>query len=354
MTDKYPDIVSLVPLMAPGVSSFILDAEVVAMDAVTGAVASFQTLSERKRKNVEEDSVEVQVCVMAFDLMFIDGVSLIKEPFRVRRDRMRKAFTPVDKRFAFVEQIESSEPDEIEAFLTRSLLSGCEGIMVKVLDPPPAVSTNKRSPHLSSYEPDKRSDAWLKVKRDYLSHLADTFDLVPIAGWMGTGRKAGWWSPVLLACWNNRTETWESFCKCISGFTDQFYKDMQKRYTPESGRLLPGPKPYFAVSDSMHPDVWFRPSEVWEIRGADLTVSPVHQAARGMVDEGRGISLRFPRFIKLREDKGIEDATTPEQIVEIFEKQRIRGPAIAHVDAADEAERSPREADEEDDREGGG
>lgn len=50
----------------------------------------------------------------------------------------------------------------------------------------------------ASYEPDKRADSWLKVKKDYLDNLGDSLDLVPIGAWHGSGRKAGWWSPILL------------------------------------------------------------------------------------------------------------------------------------------------------------
>ncbi|TPX59131.1 hypothetical protein PhCBS80983_g02663 [Powellomyces hirtus] len=326
MTDKYPDIITLIPsIITPSTTSFILDAEVVAIDEA-GAVASFQTLSNRARKNVAEGEVKVKVCVYAFDLMFLNGVSLITESFRTRRDAMRKAFVPVEKRFAFVEQLESKEPDEIQAFLTQSLQNGCEGIMVKILDTPSTTSTSTRRSLLATYEPDKRTESWLKVKKDYLSTLADSFDLVPIGAWYGTGRKATWYSPILLACWNPETECFESFCKCMSGFSDAFYKSMKDRYSPESGKLLPGPKSYFTISDSQRPDVWFLPSEVWEIRGADLTVSPVHQAAMGKVDEAKGISLRFPRFIKVRDDRSVEDATTPDEIVHMFTRQRVRGP----------------------------
>ena len=67
--------------------------------------------------------------------------------------------------------------------------------------------------------------------------------------------------------------------------------------------------------------MWFSPSEVWEIRGADLTISPVHRAACGHLHESRGCSLRFPRFIQTRDDKAPEDASGPEVIVSLYNAQ---------------------------------
>lgn len=79
---------------------------------------------------------------------------------------------------------------------------------------------------LSSYEPDKRCESWLKVKKDYVDGLSDSLDLVPIGAWYGLGRKAGWWSPVLLAVYDAEAGTYTALCKCISGFTDAEYKSI--------------------------------------------------------------------------------------------------------------------------------
>jgi len=74
---QYPDIVTLIGEMYgndSGLSSFVMDAEVVAIDPADGSLKTFQELSYRARKDVQLADIKVSVCVFAFDLMYHNGV----------------------------------------------------------------------------------------------------------------------------------------------------------------------------------------------------------------------------------------------------------------------------------------
>lgn len=368
ITQQYPDLVSLVPrIKGCGVENFIMEGEVVAVDRATGELKNFQTLTNRARKDVAAGNITVDVCLFAFDLMYLNGQSLLDQPFRRRRELLRSRFVEIPHHFTWVKSMDATSQDSeaVLEFFKSAIDSKCEGLMIKILDNiEPAADENsnqdlsaqkgrrlgrgeetakkspvekfappekrsRRKPLLATYEPDKRLDSWLKVKKDYSASF-DTLDLIPIAGWHGQGRKAKWWSPILLAVRNEETGCLEAVCKCMSGFTDAFYRANKEFY--DNGEVSGEPKNTHAQKPSFveyagHPDVWFEPQEVWEVGFADITISPTYTAAIGLVHEDKGLSLRFPRFLRKREDKGIDEASSSEFLAALWRKQEARAPA---------------------------
>lgn len=344
MTTKYPDIVHLVKCIfkdQPQLQSFIIDSEIVAIDPSDGGLKSFQELSNRARKDVEMNDINVCVCVYAFDLMYLDGEVLLAQPFRERRSLLRSRFPPFlpsDKGAGRLDHVESCESeagkDAIEEFWQKAIESRSEGLMIKLLssgarqEDGTQKGNGKRKALSATYEPDKRTYAWLKLKKDYVVGLGDTLDMVPIGAWHGNGRKAGWWSPVLLAVRDPRNDCFVAVCKCMSGFSDAFYKEMVAHYSEGSDNCSRQPL-WETNTGGFRPDVYFRPHEVWEIRGADITLSPVSVAALGLSSSSRGLSLRFPRFIKTREDKSPEQASTTNFLAQIWQDQQGQSKATA-------------------------
>uniref|UniRef100_A0A7S4PA64 ATP-dependent DNA ligase family profile domain-containing protein n=1 Tax=Paramoeba aestuarina TaxID=180227 RepID=A0A7S4PA64_9EUKA len=160
----------------------------------------------------------------------------------------------------------------------------------------------------------------MKIKKDYLEGATDSLDLVPIAAYFGKGKRTGVYGGFLLACYNDTEDTYQTITKIGTGFSDE---DLVKWTEKLKETVLPSPPNYFDISDSNKPDVWFEPTYVWEIRAADLSLSPAYMAAIGIAAPDRGISLRFPRFLRLREDKAPSDATNADQVVDMYYSQSL-------------------------------
>ncbi|GJQ09808.1 hypothetical protein GpartN1_g1599.t1 [Galdieria partita] len=316
-TPKYPDIVESIKFALSKnntVTSFIIDSEVVAYDPETNAMKSFQELQGRARKEVKIEDIKVPVCIFAFDILFLNGESLLKWSLKDRREKLFDTFSTIQGKFQFTTSKVFTDWEGVDEMMDEAIKAGCEGLMIKAL-----------TGEYSSYEPCNRSQNWLKMKKDYMNSIGDSLDLVPIGAYYGRGKRSGVFGAFLLACYNSETEEFQTVCKLGTGFSDEFLSSITKFY--KDGHILAEPKPYYGVSDTpaIRPDVWFEPCQVWETRCADLTMSPSHTAAKGMLsEEDKGVALRFPRFIRIREDKPVDDATTADQIVELYCNQKSK------------------------------
>ncbi|VIO94830.1 DNA ligase, putative [Brugia malayi] len=255
-TDKYPDLKELLKqIMDEETTSFIIDSEIVAFDPIHETILPFQILSTRKRKNVGDSEIKVKVHVFMFDLLFWNGQSLTKSPYRKRREMLQRHFKEVGGVCGFVASKDTEDTEQISEFLDDAIKGNCEGLMIKTLDVD------------ATYEIAKRSHSWLKI---------------------GTG------------------------------LTDD---DLRQQHQYFEELRIEKARPYYSYDSSLKPDVWFDPKIVWEVKAADLSISPKHFAARGIVDLEKGISLRFPRYIRRRTDKTPEEATTSQQIADMYNNQ---------------------------------
>ncbi|KAH7930944.1 ATP-dependent DNA ligase [Leucogyrophana mollusca] len=308
MSKKYPDLVEQLPhCIKASTKSFVLDAEAVAIDKTTGKLMPFQELSKRKRKDVKVEDIQVRVCLFAFDLLYLNGEPLLQKPLSERRELLREHFQIVTGEFDFAKSSDSETTEEIQTFLEESVKDGCEGLMVKMLDS-----------DASYYEPSRRSVNWLKLKKDYLAGVGDSLDLVVVGGYYGKGKRTNVYGAFLLACFDAESEEYQTICKIGTGFSEEMLQTHWDTLRPLEISKARGD----VKVGGAKPDIWFEPKIVWEVLTADLSLSPIYTAAQGLVEE-RGISLRFPRFIRVRDDKSADDATGPEQIAEMYERQAL-------------------------------
>ncbi|KAF0382843.1 ATP-dependent DNA ligase [Gigaspora margarita] len=306
---KFPDVLEILSsIVKPGTKNFVLDCEIVAWDPEKNCLLPFQILSTRKRKDVKESDIKVSVCLYAFDLLYLNGESLLQKSFTERREHLYNAFQEVEGKFSFARHMNASNVEEIQAFLDESVKGSCEGLMVKILDGPE-----------SSYEPSKRSRNWLKIKKDYISGgIGDSLDLVVVGAYLGRGKRTSVYGTFLLACYDPDNEEYQTICKIGTGFSDA---SLETHFKFLKEREIHEPKKYYNYDKGAKPDVWFEPCQVWEVKTADLSISPIYKAGLGKVDPSKGISLRFPRFIQIREDKKPEDATTSDQVADMYRSQ---------------------------------
>jgi DNA ligase 1 len=307
VTHHYPDITGAIGSTIA--NEAILEAEVVAINPLTGEYLPFQELMHRRRKYEINQAVEdYPVSLNFFDVLYIDGQDTTSLPYFKRRKIIANLLQNVkkDDKIRIVPQTIIKKTTEIERFMALAIENGCEGLMLKQLS--------------STYRAGAREFAWIKLKREYRSDMADTADLVIVGGLFGRGRRVGKYGALLLASFDSESDKFKSVCKVGTGFTDEQLKQI---YENLEGHIISHRHP--RVDSWMEMDVWFEPKIVIDVIASEITLSPSHTAAMDRIRKGYGLALRFPKFTgKIRYDKNPEDATNVNELISMYKAQMKR------------------------------
>ena len=297
----------------------IVEGECVPIDPETDELLPFQEISRRRGRKYDLERLqrEVPVALFLFDILLDGKEECLNESLPERRRRLEGLVKP-DGIVRLAEQAVVDTVPVAQAFFDSAIAAGCEGVMAKSLA------------EGSRYRAGARGFWWIKYKREYTAGLADSIDAVIVGAFRGRGRRGGRFGALLMAVYNPGTDRFESFCKVGSGFDDAVLAELPARLEPYFATERPDD-----VDSGLVADQWIRPQLVLELRGAELTLSPIHRAGFGAVRAGAGLALRFPRFTgRWRTDKAADDATTTAELLELFQSQ-VRRPSGSG--SADEA-----------------
>lgn len=292
VTQQFPDIVAIVTTNIKG-TSFIIDAEIVGIDMATGKYTPFQNISQRiKRKyDVAATAQKFPAELAAFDILYNDGVSLLSAHFYDRREVLAKIILPQEKKISIAQQKIITDEKDAEEFYKQALAAGCEGIMIKNLE--------------GIYQPGSRVGYGVKLKP-----VMETLDVVITGAEWGEGKRSAWLSSFVVAVRNDRGELLE-IGKVGTGIKEKDEEGVSFRQFTE---ML---KTHILRNEGKN--VFVKPTVVIEVAYEEIQQSPTYTS---------GYALRFPRFVRIRDDKSIQTISTTTDVEKLYKEQRGRDTTI--------------------------
>jgi len=285
ITFQFPDVVTAV---RRGIRAreAIIDSETIGIDPATGRWVPFQNISQRIRRkyDIEKLVQTLPVETHVFDLLFLDGRSLLDMPLAERFRRVQDVVTPdPSDGIRVAEHLVTADPAQARAFYQTALDRGLEGIMVKNLQ--------------AGYKPGQRVGLGYKVKPE-----TETLDLVIVGADWGEGRRTSWLSSFELAV-VGPDGGFLPAGKMGTGMTDSDLTNLTETLKPD-------------ITRQHGKQVQLKPRMVVEVGYQEIQKSPTYAS---------GFALRFPRLVRIRDDRKPEDADTLDRLKTIYAKQFSRG-----------------------------
>ncbi|QSZ67693.1 ATP-dependent DNA ligase [Methanofollis aquaemaris] len=272
VTGAVPDVIER--LCAATTHDVILDGEVIAVRDGRPRPFQFVLRRFRRKHEVEAAMEEVELVPNVFDILYLDGETLIDRPLSDRRAVLEEMLSGY-----VAPQWVNDDTDALETIYQEALDAGHEGVMVKTRG--------------AAYTPGVRGKNWIKVKP-----AVDTIDLAVVGAEWGEGRRAHLFGSFLLACQDEGGDLLP-VGKVATGLSDEdlafIFRHLKEFVIAEKGK-----------------EIVLEPKAVFEVGYAEVQESQNYAS---------GYALRFPRFVRLREDKSVDEIETVGGVAARYEQQ---------------------------------
>ncbi|KKR95115.1 MAG: putative DNA ligase [Candidatus Levybacteria bacterium GW2011_GWA2_41_15] len=310
MTHMFPELIKAT-LSQVKADTAILDTEALAYNPQSEEFLPFQETTKRRRKHgIEEAALKLPLKAFVFDILYKDGKQLLDEPL-TKRMKILDGVIKEDDVLIRTKNQTVKDPKTLSLLLEDAISKGLEGLVVKRLESP--------------YEAGGRNFNWVKLKRHSDGELSDTIDCVILGYISGRGKRTAFGAGALLVGVYDKTkDEFVSISRIGTGLTDEEWREIHKR----ADKIKLDHKPA-RVNSLIAPSVWIEPEIVIEVLADEITRSPLHTAGASTSsasgEKTPGFALRFPRLVSFRDkDKKAEDATSVEEIKQLYETQYSR------------------------------
>jgi len=290
VTKAFPDVIEICKKSLKA-KECIVDGEALAINPKTGRPLPFQKLSQRiKRKyDIRETAKEIPIELNLFDIVYLDGKTFFDLPLRERRKILTKVVKEIPGKIQLAKQLITKDIKKAEKFYKQALKAGQEGLIVKNLK--------------AKYQPGRRvAGGWLKVKP-----TLESLDLVIIGATWGTGKRAGWLGSYILGCRDANTGKFLECGMLGTGVKEKKTNPDDVTFADLTKMLKPN------IESEKGNEIKLKPKIVIEAAYEEIQKSPTYSS---------GYALRFPRLLRVRFDKGPEEADDLDRIEKIFKKQK--------------------------------